>query len=365
MKNKRNVLYGLIIMLSGIIHFPIQAQQKNGIIKFGTNVSTSHGPNASVRTIRQDRKGNMLLVSTEGIIRYDGKSFTNLTSKLGSHKIWDVIEDRRGNIWFATIDSGVYYYNGKSLPAGQAGFQHFTTRDGLASNRVFEIYEDKAGIIWFGTGDGASRYDGKSFRNFKIKEVSSPAKTDDSARAPVYHKQLYHPELYEAYWMINQTNNTINTIIEDKTGKIWCGTWSNAGIYDGKTITTIANKDGKPFTNVRSMVKDKKGNIWFGGGSGLWRYDGTAFTNFTRNSVGYIYVDRKGNIWTSSQSNTGPKWTVSRFDERFLSGNKPTITEITSGEDGLFGISEARDGSIWFGATDGAYRYDGKTVKKL
>ena len=29
MTNKRNVLYGLIIMLSGIIHFPIQARQKN------------------------------------------------------------------------------------------------------------------------------------------------------------------------------------------------------------------------------------------------------------------------------------------------------------------------------------------------
>src|SRR5688572_7535751 len=107
-------------------------------------VITSHGPTASVRTIRQDRKGNMWLVSTEGIIRYDGKSFTNLTPKVGSHKFWDVLEDRRGNFWFASIGSGVYYYDGKS-------FRNFTTRDGLASNSVFEIYEDKAGIIWFGT----------------------------------------------------------------------------------------------------------------------------------------------------------------------------------------------------------------------
>jgi hypothetical protein len=38
-----------------------------------------------------------------------------------------------------------------------------------------------------------------------------------------------------------------------------------------------------------------------------------------------------------------------------LSDEKLRVTEIKSGENGLFGILEARDGSIWFGATDGVY----------
>jgi len=318
------------------------------------DISTFHGPNTSVRTIKQDRKGNMWLVSIEGIIRYDGRSFTNLTSKVGSHRIWDVLEDRRGNIWFATIDSGVYYYNGKS-------FQHYTTSEGLASNSVFEIYEDKAGIIWFGTGGGASRYDGRSFRNFKMN-VPPPVIQTDSIRVSGYHKQLQHPELY---WMVNETNDRVHTIIEDKTGKFWFGTWGYASIYDGKTFTTITNKDGKPFTKVRSMIEDKKGNIWLGGGGGLWRYDGTTFTQFTKNSVGYVYEDRKGNIWTSSERDNGEVWALSRYDQKSLSNKKPTVTEIMSGGNGLFEIVEARDGSIWIGASDGVYRYDGKTVKRL
>ncbi|WP_184548582.1 ligand-binding sensor domain-containing protein [Mucilaginibacter sp. FT3.2] len=357
MKNKGNVLYSLIIILAGVINFPVQAQQKNGAIKSETkDISTSHGPTTSVRTIRQDSKGNMLLVSIEGIIRYDGKSFTNLTSKMGSHKFWDVLEDRRGNFWFASLGSGVFYYDGKS-------FQNFTTRDGLASNLVFEIYEDKAGIIWFGTGEGASRYDGKSFRNFKMKEGPPPAyAAADSVHVSDYHKELHHPEVY---WMINETNNRIHTIIEDKTGKFWFGTWGDVCIYDGKTYTSLTNKYGRTFKNVRSMVKDRKGNIWLGGGGGLWRYDGTAFTNFTRNSVDYVYNDRKGNIWTSSRINNGQDWALSRYDQKSLSDKKPTVTEIKSGGDGVFGISEARDGSIWFGATDGVYRYDGKIVKRL
>ncbi|HEY5392729.1 MAG TPA: two-component regulator propeller domain-containing protein, partial [Hanamia sp.] len=135
--------------------------------------------------------------------------------------------------------------------------------------------------------------------------------------------------------------------------------------YDGKTFTTITNKDGKAFANVRSIIKDKKDNIWLGGYDGLWRYDGSTFTNFTQNFVGDVYEDRKGNIWTSSQSDNGQDWALSRYDEKSLSNKKPTVTEIKSGGNGLFGILEARDGSIWFGSGNGVYRYDGKTVKRL
>jgi hypothetical protein len=117
--------------------------------------ATSKVPISMVRNVKQAKNGDILIAASwGGVFRFDGKSFTNLTSsKIGLHRFWDVLEDRRGNLWFASSDSGVYYYNGKS-------FQHFTTKDGLASNLALHIYEDKTGNLWF----GASRYDGKSFR---------------------------------------------------------------------------------------------------------------------------------------------------------------------------------------------------------
>jgi len=127
-------------------------------------VVTSHGPNRITRNIIQDRKGNIWIAAFDGIFRYDGKSFTNITSKVSSARFFSVLEDRKGNMWFGSIGSGVYYYDGKS-------FRNFTTKEGLAGNGVTCIYEDKAGNIWFGTGEGASCYDGKSFRNFKMKEA--------------------------------------------------------------------------------------------------------------------------------------------------------------------------------------------------
>ncbi len=289
---------------------------------------TSKVPMGQVRNIKQDRNGNILIAAGwSGVFRYDGKSFTNLTSKLGSPRFWDVLEDRRGNLWFASTDSGVYNYNGKS-------FQHFTTREGLADNAVMCIYEDKAGIIWFGTGgSGVSRYDGKSFQNFTTKDG------------------LPH---------------NITTIIEDKTGKLWIGTRGEAFVYDGKTFTPLIH-EGKAFNNVWSIIEDKKGNIWFGenGGraNGLWRYDGSVFTKVSQRGVYAVIEDKKGNIWTTGEINpNGKVWALSRYDQKSLYNKMPTVTEIISGAPAFLGILEANDGSIWFGSAGWVHRYDGKTI---
>ncbi|MDO6429418.1 two-component regulator propeller domain-containing protein [Flavitalea sp. BT771] len=287
--------------------------------------TTSKVPISMVRKIKQDRNGNILIAASwGGVFRYDGKSFTNLTSsKIGWHRFWDVLEDRGGNLWFASTDSGVYGYNGKT-------FRHFTTREGLANNAVMCIYEDKAGIIWFATGGGgASRYDGKSFQNFTTKEGLS--------------------------------SNDLTTIMEDNTGKLWFGTRGEPFFYDGKTFTVLKNKDGKGFNNVWSIIEDKKGIIWFGDVDGLWRYDGRTFTKVSQRGAFAIIEDKKGNIWTTGEVN--PKvWALSRYDAKSLYNKMPIVTEIMSGPPAFLGLLEANDGSIWFGSGGGVHRYDGKTI---
>jgi len=318
--------------------------------------STSKVPVSMVRNVKQARNGDILIVSYLGVFRYDarlndkvgqGTSFTNLTNKISPPRFssfWDVLEDRKGNLWFGTRDSGVYYYNGKS-------FQHFTTKDGLASNTAIHIYEDRAGNIWF----GASRFDarlndevgqGKSlptgqagFRNFTTKD--------------------------------GFPSNSIRLLLEDKTGKLWFGAQGeNMFVYDarlngevgqGKTFTVLKNKDGKAFNNVWSIIEDKKGNIWFGDVDGLWRYDGSTFTKVSQRGAYAIIEDKKGNIWTTGEVN--PKvWALSRYDAKSLYSKKPTVTEIKLQSGMLLGILEDAKGNIWFGSGGGVYRYDGKTI---
>ena len=336
--SKYHPVYALFLML--VSYSFCKGQNKTGLPKENIkpvtkDIVTSNEPNTMVRNVKQDRNGNILIAASwSGIFRYDGRSFTNLTSgKIGSHRFWDVLEDRRGNLWFASTDSGVYRYNGKT-------FQHFTTREGLVDNRVMTIYEDKAGIIWFGTGGGISRYDGKSFQNFTTQEGLS--------------------------------NNDLTTIMEDKTGKLWFGTRGEACYYDGKSFTILKNEDGKAFNDVWSIIEDQKGSIWFGDVDGLWRYNGSTFTNVSQRGAYAIIEDQKGNIWTTgSNASVGLHlkdgsgrmlWALSRYDHNTLYNIKPSVTEIISGPPAFLGLLEANDGSIWFGSGGGVYRYDGKTI---
>ncbi|GAA3517402.1 hypothetical protein GCM10022393_34410 [Aquimarina addita] len=334
---KKNIkLFAVILMLVFFISCKEKGKinlSKNTILKPEIeDVTTSTLPNHITRNIIQDSKGNIWIAAFDGVFRYDGKSFTNITSKVSSARFFSVLEDRKGNFWFSSIGSGVYYYDGKS-------FQNFTTMDGLANDRVTDIYEDKSDNIWFGTEGGVSKYNGESFQNFTIKGALP--------------------------------NNNINSIIEDKTGKLWFGTKGSAFVYDGKTFTIITHND-KPFKNVCKIIEDKKGNIWLGGNDGLWSYNGRTFTNFTQNFIGYIYEDKNGNIWTSSQRFKDQRWLLSRYDEESLSNKKPTATEIESEYEAnkgmIFGILEADNGNIWFGTLkglnlyDGAYIYDGNVI---
>ena len=305
-------------------------------------VITSYGPKSITRNIIQDRNGNIWIASFQGIFRYDGKYFTNITGKVSSARFFSILEDRKGSFWFGTIGAGVYHYDGKN-------FQNFTTRDGLVNNEIGCIYQDKAGNIWFGANGGVSCYDGKSlptrqagFRNYMMNgdfmtEVK-PGKTfPDFTRPP----------------------NEVTCIIEDNTGRLWFATRGKTFVYDGTTFTVFTH-DGIPFTNVRTITEDKKGNIWLCGSDGLWRYDGSTFTNFTQQFVGYVIEDKKGNIWTSSESDGGQGWALLRYDEKSLTGKTPTVTKITN-EQMIFGILEDTQGNIWFGAS-GVYRYDGNTI---
>ncbi len=129
---------------------------------------------AAVRTIFQDQTGNLWFGNNGGgVFRYDGRTLTNFTNERGLAnpdfsrtlkskpgtlaRIWAIVDDPVGNIWFGTIDAGAWRYDGKSLT-------NFTSHDGLSSDGIWTITRDKRGDLWFGTDHGdILRYDGKSF----------------------------------------------------------------------------------------------------------------------------------------------------------------------------------------------------------
>lgn len=294
------------------------------------------GPASITRNIIEDRKGNVWLATWEGIIRYNGTTFTNFTKQnfLRKFHVFSALEDRNGNLWFGTIGAGVYRFDGKV-------FHNITTQDGLAHDRQGCFFQDRSGKIWIGTMGGISIYDGISYNNLT---------TEDGL-----------------------PDNDINSILEDRSGKMWIGSRGALCTYDGTTFTEIrkdkhmlipsfADKEAKSFYNVRQVIEDRKGNIWFGGNDGLWRYgtDGR-FVQFAKQFTGYILEDRAGNIWTSAEAGENQEWRISRYAADDLEGDTASPTIILQRQDMFFGITEDGDGNIWVGSLRGVGCYNGES----
>ena len=223
-------------------------------------------PRVIMRNMLEDRGGDIWFATFGGPIRYDGQVFTNFAEEVGlpQRRIFSLLEDRAGVLWFGSITGGASRYDGKSV-------RNFTKSNGLPSNDVNWIFEDRDGNIWFGTEKGVSRFAEEELTNFGTKDG------------------FLHDSVY--------------AITQDAGGKIWFGTQGGICFYDGEAFTDFGAQIGRTFSNIRTTVVDRGGNVWFGGEQGAFRYDGkvvTAFTSkngLTADFVGSMIVDRNGGLW--------------------------------------------------------------------
>jgi sugar lactone lactonase YvrE len=191
--------------------------QGGGVSKYDgksfTTFTTAQGlANNIVRSIAEDKNGNLWFGTDGGVSKYDGKSFTTFTTAQGlaNNSVRSIAEDKNGNLWFGT-DGGVSKYDGKS-------FTTFTTAQGLANNSVRSIAEDKNGNLWFGTYGGVSKYDGKSFTTFTTAQ--------------------------------GLANNSVFSIAEDKNGNLWFGTYREVAYRNmtGNPLPLLPPPRGLPTT---------------------------------------------------------------------------------------------------------------------
>lgn len=133
-----------------------------------------------VRCVFEDSKGRLWIGNNGiGVILHDGHSDTRFTQKMGlgklgphggrttpqpgdvtdgsptMHRVFSIGEDRDGNIWFGTVENGVWRYDGRSL-------KNFTAEDGLTSKDIMCIHTDRHGALWV-AGNGVFKFNGTSF----------------------------------------------------------------------------------------------------------------------------------------------------------------------------------------------------------
>jgi ligand-binding sensor domain-containing protein len=92
------------------------------------------------------RSRHDLSVGSEGTATYNPKY------------VFSILAAADGSVWAGTWGGGAARWDGKA-------WTNLTTKDGLAGNIVYSMAQERDGTLWFGTNQGLSRWDGKQFRN--------------------------------------------------------------------------------------------------------------------------------------------------------------------------------------------------------
>lgn len=280
-----------------------------------TNFTTKDGlSNNTTSTIIQDKSGNILIGTNAGICKYDGENFSKYfeSDSLTKLLITNIFEDRDGNIWFGAMSKGIYRYDGTNLSNFLYKYEHPFFAD-KHEKMISDIIQDKKGNIWFSSFNrgGVWRYDGKILTHFLPSADYYLLLEDERSNAYSSSdtKYVHSPDYI--------TDDMIQSMTEDKAGNIWFATRRH-GIcrYDGKIFTSFGESEVFVNYGITTILEDKKGVIWLGTDKGgVFSYDGKTFKNYTttdgliNNSVRSILEDKNGNLWF------GTRWFgLSRFD---------------------------------------------------
>lgn len=174
---------------------------------------------------------------------------------MNPYDVYSVHRDRDGIIWIGTESRGVYKWDGKA-------FTWFRDKE-LDKAAVRAVFKDSRGNAWFGnSGVGLFRYDGKELRNFG---------DDNNIGNRTW--------LQGALIRIPGTIGDPHAIVEDGKGILWIGAF-DSGVWcnDGKTMTNFTMKDGLPTDSVSAIYEDRSGKLWFGTFKGVCTLDGKAFS---------------------------------------------------------------------------------------
>jgi ligand-binding sensor domain-containing protein len=223
-------------------------------------------PQNSVYAILQTRDGYLWFTTLDGLVRFDGVSFTTFSKsnvkELKSNRFNSLLEDSRGDLWIGTEDGGLNRYH-----AGR--FFTYTTQDGLPRNAITGLLKDSEGFPVVVTAGGLVRWQGNGFVSFPVAsslgyQLSRGAfatsgggifwYADDTALKQFSSGQLTSVQDYRG--------SPVFALYADSRHNIWLGT-IDAGLVKFKdgVFTSFGVKDGLPSPYVTSIVEDRDHNL--------------------------------------------------------------------------------------------------------
>lgn len=366
------------------------------VFKFNPTDSLSL-PNNNVSKVFEDKDGNIWVGTWGGgLCRFDPmhekfityKYNPSNTSSISFNRVPVIFQSRAGDLWVGTAGGGLNKYL-KDKDAFET-YKHFNDDDNtLSNNRIWDITEDKTGNLWIATDEGLNKFNPitKTFSRFtpkltsnRIRSLLISSKGDfyvggetglylfDESKNEFIKKSLSQRE---------SDQDIVNTLFEDKEGRIWAGTYGN-GLYlkTNGDFENYVNNTNNPLSlrsnDVRCVFEDNSSTIWVGTrGNGISKYNPSTIkfnllrnipydkNSLTSNSIRTIFEDSQKNIWIGT--NDGG---LNFYDPRnniFKSFTAQPGRNIIKGYERITGILEDSPGVLWLGTDDGLVKFNSST----
>lgn len=247
-----------------------------------------------------------------------------------------------GNVWIGTYGGGLNLVT----PDGKVGkIYNTTTHKGkadLSDDHIYALLEDE-GTLWIGSlGGGIDRLDLKTDIISRTRHIETDTTTIG--------------------------NNYISTIVKDKDGVIWVGTFGT-GIYAYNRITKTfkgynSGKSNLSNDVVTTIFVDSENEIWVGTmGGGLNHFDRNkkVFKHFREHEgmlngfVNGIEEDGRGNLWISTTHGLS----------KFVRKNQLFVnyTGLQTSEFRRSAVKKISGGQLLYGGTQGLVTFHPDSIK--
>ena len=320
---------------------------KFGAIYFHYNDQINSGLNR-LKDILNDGTEYLWLATYGGLVKYDIKTknykayFLKTADNIvpNQNALLTLAEDKYGNIWAGSHNSGLYLFD-----KNKGTFRIFgktpNVDNGISDVYVPALFIDRTGILWVGTGRGINKV------------------------LPFYNNFLNLSHIPSD--SLSLSSNEINTIFEDSEDNIWIGTWGGGLSKYNKNSRTFKNyrfdrnnPNSIPDNTVWCMSEDQNHNLLIGTYSGLTKFnpekgifkrDFLKNARLSHNNISALLYDSYGDLWVGTYG--GGLNRLQKGSNQFIYYKfNPNVLGSIS-DNFITAIYQDKEGVLWIGTHAG------------
>lgn len=336
-----------------------------------------------VNDISVSPTGVLWIATGNGVVRYDGKNYTNFTrfntNEIANNQITAILSDSKGIIWIAVYGGGLLYFQNNS-------FKKIKFADEFEFRDITAIVESPIdGSIWVGSsGDGVAQiiHQEKIVRyNTKLGLINNDVRSLQAVNdSTIYIGTAQGLSILKSGKFVNQTikdgllDNLVTAIGTDNNNTLWLGTRYGISVRKGNQWGTLTGSEG---SDIREIIAESPQKIWistFNRGQLLYQH-GRLFQMNEPNNLTSMTFDKHHNLWLGSSTKglyfvkqkqtdieQGKMEILSfRNEKTNFSEYKPEYWKRENGlpHDRVNTVLQASDGYLWLGTGNGLARFNG------